>query len=120
MLEVRVLGGLSAAVDGRPVELPADARARELLARLALSPGPHPRSALAGRLRPDVPEDSARKTLRNALYELRRALGPAGGDALVVTGQRVGLADSVRVDVREFRRRVADGELEAAADAGQR
>ena len=118
MLEVRVLGGLSAAVDGRPVELPADARARELLARLALSPGPHPRSALAGRLRPDVPEDSARKTLRNALYELRRALGPAGRDALVVTGQRVGLADSVRVDVLEFRRRVADGELEAAADAG--
>ena len=86
-----MLGGLSAAVDGRPVELPADARARELLARLALSPGPHPRSALAGRLRPDVAEDSARKTLRNALYELRRALGPAGRDALLVTGERVGL-----------------------------
>ncbi len=53
MLDVRVLGGLSAAVDGRPVELPADARARELLAWLALSPGRHGRSALAGRLRPD-------------------------------------------------------------------
>ena len=117
MLEVRVLGGLSAVVDGRPVELPADARARELLARLALSPGPHSRSALAGRLRPDVPEDSARKTLRNALYELRRALGPAR-DAVVVTGQRVGLSDSVRVDVWEFRRCLADGDLEAAADAG--
>ncbi len=90
-------------VDGRPVELPADARARELLARLALSPGPHSRSALAGRLRPDVPEDSARKTLRNALYELRRALGPAR-DAVVVTGQRVELSDSVRVDVWDFRR----------------
>src|SRR5688572_3874309 len=51
VLEVRLLGGLSAVVDGRPVELPADARARELLARLALSPGRHPRSALAGRLR---------------------------------------------------------------------
>ena len=118
MLEVRLLGGLSAALDGRPVELPADARARELLARLALSPGPHPRSALAGRLRPDVPEESARKTLRNALYELRRALGPAGRDAMVVTGQRVGLSDSVRVDVREFRRCLADGDLEAAAAVG--
>ncbi len=118
VLEVRLLGGLSAALDGRPVELPADARARELLARLALSPGPHPRSALAGRLRPDVPEESARKTLRNALYELRRALGPAGRDAMVVTGQRVGLSDSVRVDVREFRRCLADGDLEAAAAAG--
>jgi DNA-binding SARP family transcriptional activator len=118
VLEVRVIGGLSAAVDGRRVELPADARARELLARLALAPGPQSRSALAGRLRPDVPEDSARKTLRNALYELRRALGPAAGEALVVTAQDVGLADAVRVDVREFRRRLAEGELEAAADAG--
>ena len=120
MLEVRLLGGLSAAVDGRPVELPADARARELLARLALSPGPHARSALAGRLRPDVPEDSARKTLRNALYELRRALGPAGRDAVVVARERIELrADAVRVDVWEFRRCLADGDLDGAADAGQ-
>jgi DNA-binding SARP family transcriptional activator/tetratricopeptide (TPR) repeat protein len=116
VLEVRVLGGLSAEAGGRPVDLPADARARELLARLALSPGPHSRSALAGRLRPDVPEDSARKTLRNALYELRRALGPAGRDALEVTGLQVGLSDAVRVDLWEFRRRVAEGDLEAAAD----
>ncbi|HEV2777220.1 MAG TPA: hypothetical protein VGV90_16645, partial [Solirubrobacteraceae bacterium] len=120
MLELRLLGGLSAAVDGRPIELPADARARELLARMALWPGPHPRSALAGRLRPDVPEASARKTLRNALYELRRALGPAGADALAISGQRVGLGpDRVRVDLWEFRRCLADGRLEAAAEAGQ-
>ena len=120
MLEVRVLGGLSAAVDGRPVELPADAGARELLARLALSPGPHPRSALAGRLRPDVPEESARKTLRNALYELRRALGPAGEEALAVTRQQVGLrTDAVRVDLWDFRHHLAEGRLEAAADAGR-
>ena len=112
MLEVRLLGGLSAAVDGRPVELPADARARELLARLALAPGPHPRSALAGRLRPDVAEESARKTLRNALYELRRALG---SDAVAVDGDRIALADSISVDLQEFRRRLAAGELEAAA-----
>jgi DNA-binding SARP family transcriptional activator len=119
VLEVRLLRGLSAAVDGRPVELPADARARELLARLALSPGPHPRSALAGRLRPDVPEDSARKTLRNALYELRRALGPAGRDSVVVTGDRIGLSDSVRVDLWEFRRLLAEGDPEGAAEAGR-
>jgi DNA-binding SARP family transcriptional activator len=117
VLEVRLFGGLSAAVDGRPVELPADARGRELLARLALSAEPQPRSALAGRLRPDVPEESARKTLRNALYELRRALGPAGRDALVVTGDRIGLSDAARVDVRDFGRRVADGDLEAAVAA---
>jgi DNA-binding SARP family transcriptional activator len=115
-LEVRLLGGLSAAVDGRPVGLPADARARELLARLALAPGPHSRSALAGRLRPDVAEESARKTLRNALYELRRSLG---SDAVVVAGDRIALADSVRVDLQEFRRRLAAGELEAAAAASR-
>ena len=119
MVDVRVLGGLSAAVDGRSVDLPADARARELLARLALSPGPHPRSALAGRLRPDVPEESARKTLRNALYELRRALGPAGRDAIVVSGDQIELSPRGRVDLWEFRRLLAAGELEAAADAGQ-
>ncbi|HYP47068.1 MAG TPA: AAA family ATPase, partial [Thermoleophilaceae bacterium] len=119
MLDVRLRGGLSAVVDGQPVELPADARARELLARLALAPGPHPRSVLAGRLRPDAPEESARKTLRNALYELRRALGPAGSEALVVSGQQVALSDAVRVDVREYARCLADGELEAAAEAGQ-
>jgi DNA-binding SARP family transcriptional activator/tetratricopeptide (TPR) repeat protein len=119
VLEVRVLGGLEAVVDGEPVELPADARARELLARLALSPGPHPRSALAGRLRPDVAEESARKTLRSALYELRRALGPAGHAAFTVTNERVGLrTDAARVDLWEFRRRVAAGELEAAVELG--
>src|SRR5512144_3091361 len=104
VVEVRLLGGLHAAVDGGPVELPADARARELLARLALSSRPQTRSALAGRLRPEVPEESARKTLRNALYELRRALGPEGRDAVIVTGRHVGLSDAVGVDVREFRR----------------
>src|SRR6185436_17852203 len=99
MVTVRVLGPLTAEVAGRPVALPADARARELLAWLALSPGPHGRSALAGRLRPDVPEESARKTLRDAVYELRRALGP---DALVATRESVGLADGARVDLREL------------------
>src|SRR3954451_1139341 len=74
MLEVRVLGGLAADVDGRPVRLPADARARELLGWLVVEPGRHARPSLAGRLRPDVGEESARKTLRDAVYELRGAL----------------------------------------------
>jgi len=67
VLEIRVLGGLAVEVDGRPVQLPADARARELLGWLVAAPGLHARSALAGRLRPDVREDSARKTLRDAV-----------------------------------------------------
>ena len=45
MLEIRVLGGLAVEVDGRPVQLPADARARELLGWLVAAPGLHARSA---------------------------------------------------------------------------
>jgi DNA-binding SARP family transcriptional activator len=117
VLEIRVLGGLAADLDGRPVQLPADARARELLGWLVVSPGPHARSALAGRLRPDVGEESARKTLRDAVYELRRVLGPAGRDAIVATRDQVGLDPAlVRADLWEFRDRVAAGRLEAAVD----
>ena len=47
MIEVRVLGGLAARIDREDVALPADARARELLAWLALHPGRHPRAARA-------------------------------------------------------------------------
>ena len=117
MLEIRVLGGLAADLDGRPVQLPADARARELLGWLVVAPGLHARSALAGRLRPDVGEESARKTLRDAVYELRRVLGPDGRDAIVATRDQVGLEPAlVRADLWEFRRHVAAGELEAAVD----
>ena len=54
MLEIRVLGGLEARADGALVELPPSARVRALLAWLAVHPGLHARSALAGTLRPDA------------------------------------------------------------------
>jgi DNA-binding SARP family transcriptional activator len=113
MVEVRVLGGLEVRAAGAPLPLPADARARELLAWLALNPGRHARSTLAGRLRPDVTEESARKTLRDAVYRLRSALGPGGDMALEATREHVGLVD-VRIDMQEFRRLRVAGELEAA------
>ena len=110
-----MLGGLAVRIDGEPARLPADARARELLAWLALHPGTHPRASLAGRLRPDVLEESARKTLRDAVYELRRALGP---DALVTTRDAVGLAADVAVDLARARAAAAAGDLAAAVDGG--
>ena len=117
MLEIRVLGGLEVELDGRPVQLPADARARELLGWLVVAQGPHARSTLAGRLRPEVGEESARKTLRDAVYELRRALGPEGRDAIVATRDQVGLEPArVRADLWEFRRHAAAGELAAATE----
>ena len=66
MLRIRVIGGVRADVDGREVDLASAARARGLLAWLAVHPGTHARSVLAARLRPDVRDDSARKSLRQA------------------------------------------------------
>jgi DNA-binding SARP family transcriptional activator len=118
MLEIRVLGGLEARADGAPVELPPAARVRSLLAWLAVHPGLHSRSALAGRLRPDALEESARKSLRQAAWALRGALGEGADAWLVSERERLGLSPDpalVRVDVAEFRRLVADGRLDDAA-----
>ena len=57
------------------MDLASAARARGLLAWLAVHPGTHARSVLAARLRPDVRDDSARKSLRQAAWSLRTALG---------------------------------------------
>ena len=112
MLCIRVLGELEVEADGAALELPAGPRARALLARLALEPGPHGRSELAGRLRPDVLERSARQSLRQDLWTLRRALGRR---ALVATRDRVALdREAVSIDRDDFRRRRARGDLEGA------
>ena len=79
---------------------PASRPARELLAWLALHPGPHRRFELAQRFWPDVPEPSARASLRTTLHELRRALG-AAATHLDVDRERVGLRD-VWVDLRDL------------------
>ncbi len=117
MLEIRVLGELSARADGAPVELPPSARARALLAWLAVHPGLHPRSVLAGRLRPDALEESARKSLRQAAWALRGALGPGADAWLLSERERLGLSGDralVRVDLAEFHALVAGGRLEEA------
>src|SRR3954468_124476 len=103
MLHVRVLGELELENDDGPIELPARTPARLLLAWLALHPGHHARSEVAGALWPLVREDSARTSLRSALTALRTAVGPT---AIEAARGRVGLAPSVRVDALEFERRL--------------
>ena len=112
MLRVRVLGELLVEHAGGRVELTGSWRARSLLAWLALNPGSHPRGAVAARFWPDVLDTSARASLRNALWALRRALGPEV-PALVATRDRVGLAD-VWVDVAAFGEHLAAGRLDDA------
>ena len=118
MLRVRLVGGLRLELDGLEIDAPRSRRARALLAWLAAHPGVHARSELAGRFWPDVLDESARASLRAALTELRTAL--RGGAGLVVASREtVGLTgDELWVDVREFERRLAAGELEAAVELG--
>jgi DNA-binding SARP family transcriptional activator len=80
--------------------------AQRLIAHLSLCGHPG-RSAIAGQLWPDVPEEHAHGSLRSALWRVQKAV-PGLVD---VSGGALGLADGVRVDVREFTdwaRRVLD------------
>jgi DNA-binding SARP family transcriptional activator len=102
MVRVHLVGELSVEVDGERRELPPG-RPAELFAWLALHPGLHPRSSVAGRFWPDVLDASARASLRNAVWAIRRVLGTDAEGALVATRDRIGLADgdAVWVDARD-------------------
>lgn len=109
-VRVRLVGEVGAEVDGESRPLPSG-RPLSLLGWLALNPGLHPRSSVAPRFWPDVLDESARASLRSALWALRRALGD---EALVATRDRVGLAPGTWVDVLEADRLRAEGRCEEA------
>jgi DNA-binding SARP family transcriptional activator len=111
MLRIRAVGEFQIEVDGRDRTPPAFDRAAALLAWLALNPGLHPRSAVAAKFWPEVLDESARASLRSALWSLRRQLGAEANGSLVATRERVGLEDDVWVDVRELERLQAEGKL---------
>src|SRR3954453_9420673 len=75
-----------------------------------------PRLELAMRFWPDVPEASARASLRTALHELRRALGDAA-EHLAVDRDCVGLVD-VSVDLHALERLPPDELLARVPLAG--
>src|SRR4051794_9341819 len=118
MLRVRLFGGLALESDGVALPMPERRRACSLLGWLALHPGMHARSEIAGRFWPEVLDSSARKSLRTELVAVRRALPAAGEGVLVATRDMVGLAggDGVFVDAREFDRLVRNGRLQEAVD----
>jgi DNA-binding SARP family transcriptional activator len=110
MLRLRLIGEIAAEIDGEGRQLPPG-RPRALLGWLALRPGPQPRTTAASVFWPDVLDDSARASLRSALWALRRALGE---DALVATRDRVGLAPDTWVDVLEAERLRVAGQADEA------
>src|SRR4051794_28908757 len=115
MLRVRLLGELLVEGSAGPIEVSGSWRARSLLAWLALHPGEHPRGEVAARFWPDVLDSSARASLRNAVWALRRALGE-DADALVATRAHVGLRGppAIWVDAAAFEEHLSAGQLDAA------
>jgi DNA-binding SARP family transcriptional activator len=77
-----------------------------------------PRNRVAARLWPDVMDESARRSLRTALLDLRAALGPHAARHLLGTRDEISLGPDVRVDVRDFADAVAGGRLEEALAIG--
>jgi DNA-binding SARP family transcriptional activator len=82
--------------------VPATASQRPwaVFAHLGLFLRPVVRAEIASTFWPDVLDQSARASLRSALWTLRRQLG----DVVTVDGERVGLVEGeIWIDVREFR-----------------
>lgn len=74
MIEFRLLGQFDVRLENRVIEI-ASRPAQSLLAYLLLNPTPQRRERLAGVLWPDSSEANARRNLRQALWQIRRALG---------------------------------------------
>src|SRR5580692_9281533 len=106
MLEIRVIGELEVWRGSEKAELPASRKACALLGWLAVHPGRHHRSRLAGLFWPEVLDASARASLRSAVWALR----PVLGSSLATSRDTITLAgEDLRVDVREFRRLIGEG-----------
>ena len=111
-VELSLFGGFALRIDGQRVPLPM--HARRVLAYLSLDKMVETdcdRQVLAERLWVDSPPDRSRASLRTAIWRIRRI----GTDLVVGDAECVAIAESVRVDVHEFRRQ-AESMLSADAD----
>ncbi|HZE07006.1 MAG TPA: AAA family ATPase, partial [Solirubrobacteraceae bacterium] len=115
MLRIRLLGELAVETSSGPIQLRGSWRARSLLAWLALNPGSHRRADLAARFWPEVLDSSARASLRNAIWALRRTLGTEADRSLLATRERVSLSGpELWIDARAFRDHVEHERFEKA------
>jgi predicted ATPase len=106
------LGRFQVALDGQLVTAFESNAGRALLAYLAVEASrPHNRTALAGLLWPDQPEQAARTSLRQALLKLRQALNEAAAATpyLLSTHQTIQFnpASDYWLDVSAFTTRLA-------------
>ncbi len=92
-----LLGEFRLVVAGRPRSLPV--QAQRLLALLAVRLAAQSRSALAGTLWHDVPEQRAQANLRNAVWQVRAV----DGGLLTCDRREVALDADLHVDLRDAR-----------------
>jgi DNA-binding SARP family transcriptional activator len=107
-LSLSLLGSFQATLDGQPITGFESDRVRALLAYLAIEADrPHRRATLVSLLWPDWPEPSASTNLRNALSNLRKAVGDreAVSPVLLVDRETIEFNPSgdAWVDVHTFR-----------------
>lgn len=117
MLRIRLLGELAVETSSGPIELSGSWRGRSLLAWLALNPGSHQRAEVAARFWPEVLDSSARASLRNAIWAIRRSLGNEASQVVLATRERVELAGAgIWIDAAAFRDHKDHGRLEQALE----
>ena len=125
-LVLSLLGPFQLTLNEKPVQVPLWAKTQALLAYLAAEADrwrpeavAHRREVLAGLLWPDQPDEAARHSLREALHQLRQALGAEAPHFLLITPQTVqlNLAGDCSVDVAEFMALI--GECQAHAHRRQ-
>ncbi len=114
-LHLSVLGGWAAHLPAGRALVLSSRKARALVTFLALSAGqPQPRAKLMALLWGESADRLAAQSLRRALYQVRRALGAAGDDALDLEGDRVTVsAAAVEVDARTFARLAVEEDAES-------
>jgi DNA-binding SARP family transcriptional activator len=98
-VSVRVLGEVAIAYDG--IAPPESLRGVALLGWLAVHRGSRTRSEIASSLWPDVPDASARNSVRTALWALRRAFGDHADAVLDTSRNQIGLR-GVEIDLQPF------------------
>jgi len=106
-LAISLLGSFNVSLNGNSLSTFATDKVRALLAYLAVESGrSHRRAALAGLFWPDRPEAMARNDLRQALFQLRKALGDRQDDrgflTLAADDVQVNPASEHWLDVAEF------------------
>ena len=114
-LSLSLLGPFQATLDGEPIAGFEATKVRALLAYLAVEASqPHPRTVLAGLLWPDRPDRAALASLRNALANLRKAIGDrdAASPFLLITRETIQFnpASDCWLDVAEFQALVETAE----------